>query len=111
MAFHGDGIAGVLVQPCRLLVEGRRRLGREIRRIRLEEHTVADVDHEILRRTGRTSPASAERATGAASAARAIGGLVRRARGQRESCREDSDDSDGRGPRDRDHVRLLARIR
>ena len=48
MAFDGEGVVGVLLQPLRLLVEGRARLHRQFGRIRLEEHAVADIDHEVL---------------------------------------------------------------
>src|SRR5215208_7301782 len=48
MAFDGEGIAVVLLQPLRLLVQCRARLRREVGRIGLEEDAVAHVHHEIL---------------------------------------------------------------
>src|SRR5216684_8747963 len=48
MAFNGEGIAVVGLQPARLLLQGRDRLRRQIGLVALEEHAVADIDHEIL---------------------------------------------------------------
>jgi hypothetical protein len=48
MAFNGEGIAVVGLQPARLLLQGDDRLRRQIGLVALEEHPVADIDHEIL---------------------------------------------------------------
>src|SRR3984893_10064904 len=53
VAFDGEGIAVVLAEPLRLLVEGGTRLRRELGRIGFEEDAVAHVHDEILRRAGR----------------------------------------------------------
>ena len=53
MALDGEGVAVVLIEPLRLLVERRPRLLRQFRRIGLEEHAVADIDDEILLAAGR----------------------------------------------------------
>src|SRR5580658_8398736 len=57
MAFDGEGIAVVVVEPLRLLVERRARLTGQFRGIGIEEHAVADIDDEVLlaaRRRGRS---------------------------------------------------------
>src|SRR5947209_3672081 len=48
MAFDGEGVARISLQPLRLLFQGGDRLRREIGLVALEEHAVADIDHEIL---------------------------------------------------------------
>src|ERR1035437_1914972 len=48
MAFDGEGVTVVALQPARLLFQGRDRLRRQIGLVALEEHAVADIDHEIL---------------------------------------------------------------
>ena len=41
------------VEPLRLLVERGARLRRQLGRVGLEEHAVADIDHEVLLAAGR----------------------------------------------------------
>jgi hypothetical protein len=58
MAFDGDLIVRILVQPLRLAIERLLRIGADSRRIRVEEDPVADIDGEVLltcpgRRSGR----------------------------------------------------------
>jgi hypothetical protein len=53
MAFDDDGILPVLVQPLRLARKRRLRVGADRGRIRVEEDAVADVDGEVLGRSGR----------------------------------------------------------
>src|ERR1700761_4973598 len=48
MALDGEGIAVVGLQPLHLLVQRSDRLRRQIGLVALEEHAVADIDHEIL---------------------------------------------------------------
>src|SRR6202030_3674704 len=48
MAFDGERVAVVALQPLRLLFQGRDGLRRQIGLVALEEHAVADIDHEIL---------------------------------------------------------------
>src|SRR5689334_8236446 len=48
MAFDRESIAVVIVQPLRLLVEGCSRLLRQLGRIGLEKHAVADIDDKVL---------------------------------------------------------------
>ncbi len=53
MAFDGEGIVVVAVEPLRLLVERRARLIGQIRGIGVEEDAIADIDGEILLAAGR----------------------------------------------------------
>src|SRR5438874_1127039 len=48
VAFDREGVVAVLLEPLRLLVEGAARLHRELGRIRLKEHAVADIDDKVL---------------------------------------------------------------
>ncbi len=48
MAFNGEGVVAVLLEPLRLLIERGARLHRELGRIRLKEHAVADIDDKVL---------------------------------------------------------------
>src|SRR5262249_20272495 len=48
VAFDREGIAIVVVEPLRLLVERRPRLIGKLRRIGVEENTVADIHHKVL---------------------------------------------------------------
>ena len=60
MAFDREGVAAILLQPARLLVERGLRGRVQFRRVGFEEDAVADVDDEILRaaRRGIASPAA-----------------------------------------------------
>ncbi len=82
MTFDGEGVLGVLLQPLRLTVERRNRLRAELRRIGLEEHAVADIDHEILLAAGRR----------AARGKRPVVGLIARAAGRGQRERQESRD-------------------
>ena len=53
MAFDGEGVTCVLIEPLRLLVERRPRLLGKLRGIGVEEHAIADIDDEILLAAGR----------------------------------------------------------
>ena len=55
MAFDGEGVAVVVVEPLRLLVERRARLIGQLGGIGFEEHAVADIDDEVLLAAGRRS--------------------------------------------------------
>ena len=57
MAFDGEGVLVVDLQPLRLLLQRRDRLRRKLRRIGFEEDAVADIDHEILLTAGRRTAA------------------------------------------------------
>jgi hypothetical protein len=57
MAFDGEGVLIVDLQPLRLLLQRGDRLRREFGRIGLEEHPIADIDHEILLAAGRRAAA------------------------------------------------------
>src|SRR5581483_3645117 len=48
VSFDREGVAIVELQPLGLLVQGRARLRRELRRIGFEEDPVADVDDKVL---------------------------------------------------------------
>src|SRR6202171_2866470 len=52
VALDGEGVAVVVVEPLRLLVERSAGLLGELRGIGLEEHAVADIDDEILLAAG-----------------------------------------------------------
>ena len=68
MAFDGEGVARVALQPAGLLVEGRGRGRGQVGRIGLEEDAVANIDDEVLRAARRRGAAGAE--------ARTVGVLV-----------------------------------
>ncbi len=76
MAFDGDRIAGVLVQPLRLARQHLLRIGADHRRIEIEENPVAHADGELLLRSGRTS------GTAKADISSIVGNLLVSATGQ-----------------------------
>jgi hypothetical protein len=90
MAFDGEGVLVVDLQPLRLLLQRRDRLRRKLRRIGFEENAVADIDHEILLTAGRR----------AAAGLRIIGPVRASGRGKRqrqnagELCRADDAHND-----------------
>src|SRR5260370_34890409 len=53
MAFNGEGVLVIDLQPLRLLLQRGDGLRREFGRIRFEKDPIADVDHEILLAAGR----------------------------------------------------------
>src|SRR5437763_8577475 len=78
MALDREAVAVVRLQPLGLLLERAARLRRELGRIRLEEHPVADIDDKILLASWR--------------AGRSHAGLVlrrtARASGKRQACQQ-----------------------
>ena len=52
VALDGEGVAVIVAEPLRLLVERSAGLLGELRGIGLEEHAVADIDDEILLAAG-----------------------------------------------------------
>ncbi len=61
VAFDGEGVAVVVAEPLRLLVERGAGLLGQLRRVGLEEHAVADIDDEVLLTAGSRSPRPAQR--------------------------------------------------
>src|SRR5262249_3484437 len=60
MAFDREGVAVVVLQPLRLLVEGGARLRRQFARIGLEEDAIADIDDEVLGTAGNGGAGTAQ---------------------------------------------------
>ncbi|MDT4848183.1 hypothetical protein D3C80_1557800 [compost metagenome] len=64
MAFDGDRVLRITLQPLGLLRQGLLRISADQRRIEIEQNTVADIHGEILRRAGRCSATSQAKITG-----------------------------------------------
>ncbi|MCY1225910.1 hypothetical protein D9M72_381220 [compost metagenome] len=92
MTFDGDGIVRILGKPLSLTVERLLGVGANRSRVRVEEDAVADIDGEVLLRTGRCRTGAAEAKL--AGTARKV--LLRRAA------------SDGKGHDKCDHDRVAS---
>ena len=87
MAFDGEGVARIALEPASLLVEGRDGGRGQVGGVGFEEDAVADIDDEVLRAARGRGTAGAE--------ARGVGILVLGAGAERERGGDGSGETDG----------------